>query len=270
MKHFFQRKCICIHTLKNDSHFVQVWYRKHITHVHDHTNISFPTNAVSLLIVPWGRRQGTVDVLAFWLKFFKVAWLFQHQCLHSSYTLWILTCNGISGGFKNTYELLNLGALKLSPLIKIHIFQCMGKIFCVEFQKYPLKFHTKCLTHTLKDMILIHCWNSRSSWISELISVFEMPPRTLYTFWVVWKKLVLIWNLTKPFFAHIHHSWQLFPKFGTEHNSNTAVFWVKIWKGLLTTKEAAEKQDFLRFQEISQQAIFHPCQVWILLVQVLL
>ena len=30
----------------------------------------------------------------------------------------------------------------------------MGEIFCVEFQSYPLKFHTKYLTHTLKDMIL--------------------------------------------------------------------------------------------------------------------
>ena len=58
------------------------------------------------------------------------------------------------GRFKNTYELLNLRALKFSPVNKIHIFQCMGKIFCVEFQRYPLKFHTKYLTHTLKDMIL--------------------------------------------------------------------------------------------------------------------
>ena len=30
--------------------------------------------------------------------------------------------------FKNTYELLNLRALKFSPVNKIHIFQCMGKI----------------------------------------------------------------------------------------------------------------------------------------------
>ena len=28
----------------------------------------------------------------------------------------------------------------------------MGKIFCVEFQRVPLKFHTKYLTHTLKDI----------------------------------------------------------------------------------------------------------------------
>ena len=29
----------------------------------------------------------------------------------------------------------------------------MGKIFCVEFQRVPLKFHTKYLTHTLNDML---------------------------------------------------------------------------------------------------------------------
>ena len=60
------------------------------------------------------------------------------------------------GRFKNTYELLNLRALKISKLHKKHIFQCMGKIFCVEFQRVPLKFHTKYLTHTLKDVDFIH------------------------------------------------------------------------------------------------------------------
>ena len=46
------------------------------------------------------------------------------------------------GRFKNTDELLNLRALKFSPLNKICLSHCMGKIFCVEFQRYPLKFHT--------------------------------------------------------------------------------------------------------------------------------
>ena len=50
------------------------------------------------------------------------------------------------GHFKKTYELINLGALKSSLLNKLHIFQCMGKIFWVEFQRAPLKFHTKYLT----------------------------------------------------------------------------------------------------------------------------
>ena len=67
------------------------------------------------------------------------------------------------GHFKNTYELLNLRALKFSPVDKIHIFQCMGEIFCVEFQRYPLKFHTKYLTCTLKVTIFIQHWNSKSS-----------------------------------------------------------------------------------------------------------
>ena len=34
----------------------------------------------------------------------------------------------------------------------------MGKVFWVEFQRYPLKFHTKYLTHTLKDVQFIHKW----------------------------------------------------------------------------------------------------------------
>ena len=56
--------------------------------------------------------------------------------------------------FKNTYELLNLGALKFSPMDKIYFFQCMGKVLCVEFHRYHLQFHTQYVTHTLKDMIL--------------------------------------------------------------------------------------------------------------------
>ena len=67
------------------------------------------------------------------------------------------------GRFKNTYELLNLRALKISKLHKNHIFQCMGKIFCVEFQRVPFKFHTKYLTHTLKDVDFIHIWKFKSS-----------------------------------------------------------------------------------------------------------
>ena len=38
------------------------------------------------------------------------------------------TGSGSGGRFKNTYELLNLRALKYSPVNKIHIFQCM--VFC--------------------------------------------------------------------------------------------------------------------------------------------
>ena len=47
--------------------------------------------------------------------------------------------------FKNTYELLNLRGLKFSSVNKIYIFQCIGEIFCVVFQRYPLKFHKNTL-----------------------------------------------------------------------------------------------------------------------------
>ena len=57
------------------------------------------------------------------------------------------------GHFKYAYELVNMGARKSSPVNRLYIFQCMGKTFCVEFQRVPLKFIIKCLTHTLKDTI---------------------------------------------------------------------------------------------------------------------
>ena len=69
----------------------------------------------------------------------------------------------LGGRFKNAYELLNLRALGISLLYKNHIFQCMGKIFCVEFQRVPLKFHSKYLTYTLKDVDFIHRWKFKSS-----------------------------------------------------------------------------------------------------------
>ena len=40
---------------------------------------------------------------------------------------------------------------------EIHNFQCMGKTFSVEFHKIPLKFCTKYLTHTMKDMERSFC-----------------------------------------------------------------------------------------------------------------
>ena len=58
--------------------------------------------------------------------------------------------------FKNAYVLLNLTDLSA---YKIHIFQWMGNIFWVEFQRVHLKFHTKYLA--LKD--LIQRWNFKRS-----------------------------------------------------------------------------------------------------------
>ena len=80
--------------------------------------------------------------------------LIHRDIFSGKHQLFVLSCSG--GRFKNTDELLNLRALKISTLYKNHIFQCMGKIFCGEFQRVPLKFHTKYLTHTLNDVDFIH------------------------------------------------------------------------------------------------------------------
>ena len=48
-------------------------------------------------------------------------------------------------------------------LYENHVFQCMGKIFRMEFQRAILIFHTKYLTDTLKDVDFIHSWKSKSS-----------------------------------------------------------------------------------------------------------
>ena len=82
-------------------------------------------------------------------NFFQAS-MCQRLCLSSPFII-----RKAWGHFKNAYELLNLRALKISMLYKKHIFQCMGEIFCVEFQRVPLKFHTKYLTHTLKDVDFI-------------------------------------------------------------------------------------------------------------------
>ena len=79
----------------------------------------------------------------------------QYFFMKLRYNAYLVSIMCTGGRFKNTYELLNLRALEFSHVNKIHIFQCMGKIFCVEFQRVPLKFHTKYLIHTLKDNIFM-------------------------------------------------------------------------------------------------------------------
>ena len=65
--------------------------------------------------------------------------------------------------FQNTYELLSVRALENSILYKNQILHCVSKIFCVEFQRVHLKFHSKYLTRTLKNDNFIQCWTCQSS-----------------------------------------------------------------------------------------------------------
>ena len=78
----------------------------------------------------------------------------------------------IRGAFQKGYEILKLGALKSSLLNRLHIFKCMDRIFCAEFQRVPLKFHTKYLSNTWKDMTSVPSWKFKSSEIYELVCVF--------------------------------------------------------------------------------------------------
>ena len=68
-----------------------------------------------------------------------------------------MRCSGVGGWGVVVVVQKRLQARKTLLFNKQHIFQCMDKILCVEFQKVPLKFHTKYLTHTLKDAIFTQC-----------------------------------------------------------------------------------------------------------------
>ena len=94
--------------------------------------------------------------------------------LQNNLTCWELTFIHLpvtllsSGGrFKNTYELLNLRALKISKLHKNHIFQCMGKIFCVEFQRVPLNSTQNILPIHWKMWILFTYENLWALWFKS-------------------------------------------------------------------------------------------------------
>ena len=81
------------------------------------------------------------------------------------------------GRFKNAYE---------------------GEIFCVEFQRVPLKFHSKYLTHTLKDAIFIQFWKFKSSHIHKLECVFycHIYPRLWHGLLITWLNAieVIVWS----------------------------------------------------------------------------
>ena len=51
-----------------------------------------------------------------------------------------------------------------------------GKIFWVEFQRVPLKFHPKYLTHTLKDVIYIQRWNLRALRFKSSCAFLKQSP----------------------------------------------------------------------------------------------
>ena len=73
-----------------------------------------------------------------------------HQILLNGQAMVRPLCSEVR--FKSAYELVDLKSLRFSTWYKNCIFQSMDKLSFVQVQRYPLKFHTKYPTHTLKDM----------------------------------------------------------------------------------------------------------------------
>ena len=91
----------------------------------------------------------------------------------------------LQGGVSKCFKLLKSKSSSIFTS-EWNIFQCMGKIFCVEFQRVPLKFHTKYLAHTLKDMIFyttlkfkelldLHFWNAPSTLMFKIPWHYTWP-----------------------------------------------------------------------------------------------
>ena len=109
----------------------------------------------------WYEKLNDSDVImAQWRLKSPASLLFTQPFVRRSKKPSKLRVTGLCVGNSPAYELLNLRALKFSPVNEIHIFQGMCKIFCVEFQMIHSKFHTKYLTHT----IFIRLWYFKNSW----------------------------------------------------------------------------------------------------------
>ena len=87
--------------------------------------------------------------------------------------------------------LLNLRALKITTFHNNQIYQSMDKIFCVEFQRYSLKFYAKFLTRKLKDMIFMHYWKFENSYAFALNPNPNTPGLVLF-FCKIWRNLTVM------------------------------------------------------------------------------
>ena len=55
-----------------------------------------------------------------------------------------------------------------------------GQDICVEFLRYPLKFHTKYLAYTLKDLYSIEKWNWRAPRFMSMKVCLKCPSRAVF------------------------------------------------------------------------------------------
>ena len=75
------------------------------------------------------------------------------------------------------------------------VMQCMDKIFCVEFQSVPLRFRTKYLTRSLKDMTLKAFLTPSKSLLPDGQPDLCIPVALHYT--------VEVWECISNFIPHV-------------------------------------------------------------------
>ena len=136
----------------------------------------------------WQRVLTTAVLTFFWaVAGFSQGSIRNSECPSIHWEIWIRTatfanyivlvaCHITGGRFKKTYELLNLRALKISPVNKIHIFQCMGKIFCAEFQRYPWNSTQNILPIHWKVRFLYNIGILRALRFKSSYAFFKRPP----------------------------------------------------------------------------------------------
>ena len=107
-----------------------------------------------------------------------------YKCaLHWPYRGWVVcVCGGGGVGHKCLWVLKCIRALKMSSLYENRIFQYMAKIFCVEFQRYTLKFDTKYPPHALEDVYFIRKYLRAI----EFLSVSETIHWSITDIWGSW------------------------------------------------------------------------------------
>ena len=99
-------------------------------------------------------------------------WLYC-RCISLSPVAYVgMTCaSGIRGRFIQAYELLNPRALKFSPVNKMHIFQCMGKIFVCNFKGY--------LWNYTQNILPIH-WKKRFWYNIEILRALAIKSSQVF------------------------------------------------------------------------------------------
>ena len=85
--------------------------------------------------------------------------IYYSYTLKDTFFLYKLNFEEWGEDFKNTYELVNLGALKFSTLYQKHIFHCMG-ILC-GISNVPFEIPNKIFYPYIEFERCVFCWEVR-------------------------------------------------------------------------------------------------------------